>query len=103
MNLPPSDRVCPFCKEGDFDSVGLALHLEHKECDEYVQVVNSPEFNKHCNRAIKCSGVSSNLLTQKGCDAEQELLKALNSDLKKVFDSRMAEDIQQLLKKSQSI
>lgn len=27
--------ICPFCKEGDFDLVGLKMHIERGWCEEY--------------------------------------------------------------------
>jgi hypothetical protein len=32
------DVVCPFCGEGEFDKIGLKLHLERGHCDEYREV-----------------------------------------------------------------
>ena len=33
------DIVCPFCKCGEFDEVGLKIHLTRGHCDEYEKVV----------------------------------------------------------------
>jgi hypothetical protein len=30
-----SDKVCPFCKEGDFDLVGLKSHISNGDCEAY--------------------------------------------------------------------
>lgn len=31
----PSDVVCPFCGEGDFDLPGLKSHLEKGDCEPF--------------------------------------------------------------------
>jgi len=38
-NMPSSETteyvICPFCKESDFDLIGLKTHLEHGDCEIY--------------------------------------------------------------------
>jgi hypothetical protein len=33
---------CPFCKEGDFDLIGLKMHIERHWCDAYEELDTSP-------------------------------------------------------------
>lgn len=34
------DIICPFCKEGDFDLVGLKSHLSNGDCEIYNNTAN---------------------------------------------------------------
>ena len=31
----PEDVVCPFCKETEFDLIGLKLHINNGHCDKF--------------------------------------------------------------------
>jgi RecJ-like exonuclease len=43
-NNTSSDIICPFCKEGDFDLIGLKSHLEHGDCEKYNSIKNLPKL-----------------------------------------------------------
>ncbi len=30
--------ACPWCKEGDFDLIGLKAHLEYGDCDAWNEI-----------------------------------------------------------------
>lgn len=39
------DVVCPFCGEGDFDLIGLKMHLNMGWCNEFNDIkVNAPNL-----------------------------------------------------------
>jgi hypothetical protein len=35
IEIVDENIICPFCKEADFDLVGLKSHLEHGDCETY--------------------------------------------------------------------
>ena len=39
--------TCPFCNEGDFDLVGLKLHIANNFCEEYNNLDVSLLYHKH--------------------------------------------------------
>lgn len=53
--MDDGDVVCPFCKEGGFDLVGLKRHLEgdyqfsSEGCSAYEDLEESLPFGGHCD------------------------------------------------------
>ena len=42
----PVDLVCPFCKEGEFDVIGLKAHLLNGWCEKFNNVISLEEERK---------------------------------------------------------
>ena len=36
------EKRCPFCNEGEFDSIGLKGHLQQEDCEEYTNLTAPP-------------------------------------------------------------
>lgn len=39
----PVDLVCPFCKKGEFDAIGLKAHLLNGWCESFNNVMSLEE------------------------------------------------------------
>ena len=51
--------ACPWCKDPDFDAVGLKLHIINGHCDVFNELSVSLPVTRQANVELTCAGTAS--------------------------------------------